>query len=122
MQSRSTPLKSEAASKPKPGEVIQAPGNKPPFVGAPGTAVQGGTGSRSYGPDGYPETDRDTPHPDEAGVGSGDHSHDWGRPAGGGPPTHNDRGPPRAPKPGDPPPPRGPNTPPKDPPKPPPKE
>jgi RHS repeat-associated protein len=107
---------------PKPGEVIQAPGNKPPFVGTPDTAVQAGTGSRSYGPDGYPETDRDTPHPDEAGVGSDDHSHDWGRPEGGGPPTHNDRGPPRPPKPGDPPAPRGPNVPPKDPPRTPPKE
>ena len=94
------------------GSITHVPGNKPPFVGAPGSTVVAGTGSRTYGSDGYPQTDRDTPHPDEAGTGSCDHCHDWGRPADGGPPTHNDRGPPRAPQPNDPPPPRGPNVPP----------
>jgi hypothetical protein len=90
----------------------EAPGNRPPFAGTPGSTVRGGTGSRTYGPDGYPQTNRDLPHPDEAGTGNGDHVHDWGRPEGGGPPTDADRGPPRLPRPGDPPPPRGPNVPP----------
>lgn len=89
-------------------------GNKPPFTGEPGSTVRGGTGSRTYGEDGYPETDRDTPHPDEKGTGNRDHVHDWGRPAGGGPPRSEDRGPSRDPKPGDPPQPRGPNVPPPD--------
>lgn len=94
-----------------------ADGNKPPFTGVPGSTVRGGTGSRSYGPDGYPQTDRDLPHPDEKGVGSEDHCHDWCRSNPGEPPRHGDRGPPRAPRPGDPPPPRGPNVPvPNDPP------
>jgi RHS repeat-associated protein len=90
----------------------QVPGNRPPFQGVPGSTVQGGTGSRTYGPDGYPLTDRDLPHPDEAGIGSGDHSHDWGRPTGGGAPTNEDRSNPRYPEPSDPPAPRGPNVPP----------
>jgi hypothetical protein len=94
--------------------ITHVPGNRPPFVGAPGSTIVGGTGSRTYGPDGYPQTDRDSPHPDESGIGAGDHSHDWGRPADGGRPTHNDRGPPRRPEPKDPPPPRGPNVPPPD--------
>ena len=89
-------------------------GNKPPFTGEPGSTSRGGTGSRTYGEDGYPETDRDIPHPDEAGCGNEDHCHDWGRPEGGGRPTHEDRGPSRPPKPGDPPKPRGPNVPPPD--------
>lgn len=88
--------------------------NQPPFVGAPGSTVRGGTGSRTYGDDGYPVRDRDAPHPDEKGCGSGDHCHDWGRPNDGGPPTNRDRGPPRPPQPGDPPAPRGPNVPPPD--------
>jgi RHS repeat-associated protein len=92
--------------------VIDHPGSQPPFTGTPGSTVRGGTGSRTYGSDGYPETDRDWPHPDEAPPGNGDHCHDWGRPEGGGPPTHEDRGPGRPPKPGDPPAPRGPNVPP----------
>lgn len=91
--------------------VTQVPGNKPPFTGEPGSTVQGGTGSRTYGPDGYPLRDRDLGHPDEKGIGSGDHSHDWGRPEGGGAPSHNDRGSGRAPLPDDPPVPRGPNVP-----------
>ena len=86
--------------------------NKPPFTGRPGSTVRGGTGSRHYGDDGYPETDRDLPHPDHAPPGNGDHVHDWERPEDGGPPTHEDRGPPREPRPDDPPEPRGPNTPP----------
>jgi RHS repeat-associated protein len=98
----------------KGGSVKDVTGNQPPFTGAPGSTVRGGTGSRTYGPDGYPQTDRDSPHPDEKGPGSGDHSHDWGRPEDGGPPTHKDRGPPRPPNPNDPPPPRGPNVPPRE--------
>jgi RHS repeat-associated protein len=94
------------------GTFTDAPSNQPPFTGAPGSTSRGGTGSRTYGPDGYPQTDRDLPHPDEAGIGSEDHCHDWGRPPDGSEPTHEDRGPPRAPAPGDPPPPRGPNVPP----------
>ncbi len=93
-------------------EFEDTPENQPPFTGVPGSTVRGGTGSRTYGDDGYPETDRDTGHPDEAGVGSGDHAHDWSRPDSGGPPTHDDRGPGRLPRPGDPPLPRGPNVPP----------
>jgi RHS repeat-associated protein len=90
----------------------EAPGNQAPFKGEPDTTVRGGTQSRTYGPDGFPKTDRDLPHPDEAGIGAGDHCHDWGRPADGGPPTAADRGVSRLPQPGDPPPPRGPNVPP----------
>ena len=88
------------------------PGNKTPWTGAPGSTVRGGTGSRTYGEDGYPATDRDWPHPDEGPPGNDDHCHDWGRPPNGGPPSSGDRGPPRPPEPGDPPPPRGPNVPP----------
>ncbi len=91
---------------------IDCPTNKPEFRGVPGSTVRGGTGSRTYGPDGYPLIDRDWPHPDHASPGNGDHSHDWGRPADGSPPTNADRGPSRSPAPGDPPPPRGPNVPP----------
>ena len=89
-----------------------SPGNTPPFRGPPCTTTRCGTQSREYGPDGYPKTDRDLPHPDEKGFGSQDHSHDWGRPSDGGPPTHIDRGLPRPPTAGDPPLPRGPNVPP----------
>lgn len=85
--------------------------NKPPFTSIPGTTVIGPPGSRTYGSDGYPETDRDWPHPEEAAPGCDDHCHDWGRPEDGGPPTHEDRGPPRNPQPGDPPAPRGPYAP-----------
>jgi RHS repeat-associated protein len=92
------------------------PGNKTPPKGDPDSTVRGGTGSRTYGPDGWPLTDRDTPHPDEKGPGCQDHCHDWGRPEGGGRPTHEDRGPARLPRPGNPPPPRGPNVPPPSPP------
>ncbi|TWB45575.1 RHS repeat-associated protein [Rhizobium sp. ERR 922] len=79
------------------------PGNTPPYRGKPNSTVRGGTQSRTYGPDGYPARDRDTPHPDEKGIGSEDHVHDWtGR-------SHEDRGPGRAPQDGDPPVPRGAN-------------
>jgi RHS repeat-associated protein len=100
-------------------DVTDTENSQPPFTGAPGSTVRGGTGSRRYGEDGYPETDRDAPHPDEAGIGSEDHVHDWGRPPGGGPPTSENRGPARPPQPGDPPPPRGANVPPPPPPPPP---
>ncbi len=112
-----------AQAEPKP--VKDIPGNKPPFTGEPGSTERGGTGSRTYGPDGYPQTDREPGHPDEAGPGRDEHSHDWTRPADGGPPIapgqnpNPYRGPARTPKPGDPPSPRGPNVPPESPPDPP---
>ncbi len=84
---------------------------KPPFEGEPGSTVRGETGSRTYGPDGFPLTDRDWPHPNHRPPGCDDHCHDWDRPSDGEPPTHTDRGRPRTPRPGDPPAPRGPNTP-----------
>ena len=98
--------------------VVQSPGNNPPFTGTPGSTSVGGTGSRTYGPDGYPLTDRDLPHPGESGTGNKDHCHDWARPQDGGPPIgppgqpNPYRGPSRDPQPGDPPAPRGPNVPP----------
>lgn len=90
------------------GGYTDTPQNKPPFTGDPDSTVRGGTGN---GPDGYPLTDRDLPHPNEKGIGNDDHCHDWGRPANGGPPTDRDRGSSRAPRVGDPPLPRGPNVP-----------
>jgi RHS repeat-associated protein len=87
-------------------------GEKLPFRGPPGETLRGENGSRTYGPDGYPDTDRDPGHPDEKGIGRGDHVHDWGRPKDGGAPTDKDRGSSREPKDGDPPLPRGPGTPP----------
>lgn len=98
------------AKSPDNGGYSDVPG-KPSFEGAPNSTVRGATGSRTYGPDGYPLTDRDTPHPDEKGIGNGDHCHDWGRPPGGGTPSNEDRSPSRLPQPGDPPLPRGPNVP-----------
>jgi hypothetical protein len=72
-----------------------------PFKGTPGSTVDDGRGQgRRYGPDEHPETDTDKGH-DHNGAGD-PHSHDWGRPPGGGPPTHEDRGPARPVKPGDP--------------------
>jgi hypothetical protein len=76
---------------------------KPPFKGEPNSTVQGPDNSRTYGDDGYPLTDRDAGHADETGIGAGDHSHDWGRPADGSMPTAKDRGPSRLPTPTDPP-------------------
>jgi hypothetical protein len=84
------------------GECEQSDAN-PPRRGEPGSTVQGPDQTRTYGPDGYPQTDRDRGHPNEKGVGNGDHVHDWGRPLDGGPPTHTDRGLSRPPRPGDPP-------------------
>ena len=105
----------ESAASGSEGEVepefTDSEDNKLPWRGEPGSTVRGGTQSTTYGNDGYAETQRDTPHPDEKGCGNGDHCHDIGRPENGGPPTHRDRGPSRPPRPGDPPKPRGPNTP-----------
>jgi RHS repeat-associated protein len=67
--------------------------SRPPFRGEPGTTVQGDVQSVRYGPDGYPKVQTDTGH-DHNGAGD-PHSHDWGRPADGGPPTAADRGPAR---------------------------
>jgi RHS repeat-associated protein len=110
-----TPPGTPAVSDP---EYTDTSKSTPPFKGDPGSTVRGGTQSRTYGPDGYPATDRDTGHPDEAPPGNGDHSHDWGRPPDGGPPIGGSgqpnpyRGNGRTPQPGDPPVPRGPNVPP----------
>ena len=72
----------------------------PPFVGKPGSTVKGEKQTRRYGDDGFPETDVDTGHDH----GAGDpHSHDCGRPSGGGRPSHHDRGPGRPISPSDPP-------------------
>ncbi|MEN0066046.1 MAG: polymorphic toxin-type HINT domain-containing protein, partial [Myxococcota bacterium] len=95
------------------GPVTDIDAASPPFRGDPGTTVRAKKQSRTYGDDGFPKTDRDLPHPGERGKGdvdvqgSVDHSHDWGRPADGGPPTKTDRGPSRPPTDDDPPPPRG---------------
>jgi RHS repeat-associated protein len=76
-----------------------------PFVGQPGTTSTiyqpDGTPKqvRRYGSDGFPETDVDYDHDHTQGK---PHVHDWGRPAGGGPPTNEDRGGGRSPKPSDP--------------------
>jgi RHS repeat-associated protein len=91
--------------------IIDVPESTPPFRGNPDEIRRGGTQTREYGPDGYPKTDRDHPHPDEKGPGCGDHCHDWTRLPDGSPPTHEERGPSRLPVPTDPPPPRGPNVP-----------
>jgi hypothetical protein len=74
-----------------------------PFKGKPGdtstTRRPDGTPkqTRRYGDDGYPDTDVDYDH----GQGR-PHSHDWGRPNDGTPPTHDDRGPGRPVTPNDP--------------------
>lgn len=82
--------------------------DQPPFEGKPGSTKRARKKSRRYGEDGYPEVDRDLPHPgDNNPTGKVDHAHDWGRPEGGGPPTDSDRGSPRRPTAGDPPPPIG---------------
>ena len=76
-----------------------------PITGAPGSVstIPQRDGSpkqvRRYGPDGYPETDVDYDH--DHGQGK-PHAHDWGRPAGGGKPTKEDRGTGRSPVPNDP--------------------
>ena len=75
-----------------------------PFIGPPGSTAQTDKQSRKYGTDGYPDTDVDTGH-DHNGAGD-PHSHDWGRPPDGGPPTRTDRSTARPWKPGDPPPPK----------------
>jgi len=86
-------------AKPSKCDVTSIPG-RPPFTGTPGSTVVGPKQSRSYGPDGYPQTDVDTGHDH----GAGDpHAHDWGRPQGGGQPEAGDRAPGRPVAPGDPP-------------------
>jgi RHS repeat-associated protein len=66
-----------------------------PWQGAPGSTAARDDGHghgqiRDYGEDGYPDIDFDFGHDH----GAGDpHAHDIGRPPGGGPPTHLDRGP-----------------------------
>jgi RHS repeat-associated protein len=90
-------------SKSEPQKCEDIEGSKPPFEGKPGSTVRGDKQTRRYGEDGYPQTDVDTGH----NHGAGDpHSHDWGRPLGGGRPTHENRGPARPLRPGDPPLPR----------------
>lgn len=88
---------------PGPGMMPSGPGRgggRPrqgslPMEGAPGGsgAIDNGSGKgqiRDYGPDGYPDVDFDFGH-DHNGAGD-PHAHDWGRPPGGGRPTHEDRG------------------------------
>ncbi len=86
--------------------VVDADRN-PPFTGPPGDAIRGPDKTRSYGLDGFPLTDREAGHSDEKGIGAKEHSHDWGRPDGGGRPTMTDRGLSREPSCDDPPSPRG---------------
>jgi uncharacterized protein RhaS with RHS repeats len=81
------------------GPTLHQASSSRPFQGVPGSTIYGGDGSRTYGPDGFPETDVDIGHDH----GAGDpHAHDWGRPSSGGPPTARDRGPGRPIGPGDP--------------------
>ncbi|MGD0473978.1 MAG: RHS repeat-associated core domain-containing protein [Candidatus Velthaea sp.] len=85
----------------EPGAVVEVPA--PTFTGDPGSTQIGDKQTRTYGPDGYPETDVDTGH----NHGQGDpHTHQWTRPSGGGPPKNTNRQPGRPWKPGDPPLPR----------------
>jgi hypothetical protein len=70
----------------------------PSKTGTPGSTQRGEGQTRTYGPDGNPLIDRDSPHD-----GWGDHCHDWFPNPNGGFPT---RGPNRLPQAGDPPPPR----------------
>jgi RHS repeat-associated protein len=92
--------------------VKDIPDKFPPPRGDPGSTVRGGEQTRRYGPDGYPDVDRDRPHPGDKPPGNADHAHDWTRPPGGGPPKgpkgedNPYRGDHRVPKPDDPPPPR----------------
>lgn len=96
--------KDQEAAKPcEDCEEVEKSEKNPPFKGKPGSTVHGPDNSRTYGDDGFPLTDRDAGHPNESGIGAGDHSHDWGRPPGGGPPSHTDRGFARPPHAGDPP-------------------
>jgi len=81
--------------------------HKPPFKGEPNSTGIGKGQTRRYGPDGYPEVDRDAPHGGGADIERDDHSHDWDRPEDGSKPTHDNRGKPRPPKPNDPPKPIG---------------
>ncbi|WP_458131709.1 RHS repeat-associated core domain-containing protein [Pseudomonas sp. R3-41] len=64
-----------------------------PWTGEPGSTTDrdAGGNARRYGNDGFPEVDYDDPHPNEAGVGNGHHTHNWDRPADGSPPTYKDR-------------------------------
>ena len=81
-----------------PNNILQPPpiqnsrppqSEKPPFSSTPGSTVSGKKQTMRYGEDGFPEVDVDVGHDH----GAGDpHSHDWGRPSDGGPPTHADRG------------------------------
>jgi RHS repeat-associated protein len=80
--------------------------NSNPLTGEPGSeeTCENKKGNkkqtRRYGTDGFPDVDTDWDHSHE-GLGQ-PHVHDWGRPANGGRPTADDRGPGRPPRPGDP--------------------
>jgi RHS repeat-associated protein len=82
-------------------EIVQAQRDvdTPRFRCKPGDIDRGYRTSRRFGPDGYPQTDRDWNR-------DGDHSHDWDRNSDGSPPTKDNRGPQRQPTPDDPPIPR----------------
>lgn len=79
-----------------PGE---GPSGRPAPTGEPGSWQVGPRQDRKYGPDGYPETDVDYPNEGGRHGGESPHAQDWGRPAGGGPPRAEDRGPQRPPTP-----------------------
>jgi RHS repeat-associated protein len=79
-----------------PDDVTEIDGPRP-NRGTPGSTVTGPQGSRTYGPDGHPVTDRDPPH-----HGQGDHCHDYCPNSDG---SFPNRGPQREPRPGEPPPP-----------------
>jgi RHS repeat-associated protein len=79
MQNGSTP-----AARARSNPFIGTAGSTSTTYNPDGTPKQ----ARRYGSDGYPETDVDYDH--DHGQGK-PHVHDWGRPAGGGPPTDRDR-------------------------------
>ncbi|MEG8233900.1 RHS repeat-associated core domain-containing protein [Pseudomonas orientalis] len=64
-----------------------------PWKGEPGSTTDrdAGGNARRFGRDGLPEVDYDAPHPNEAGVGSGHHTHNWDRPPAGLRLTNKDR-------------------------------
>jgi RHS repeat-associated protein len=93
-------------SKPKPRprpidpDLWPDPGNdgdRPPNWAPPNShwKQKDGCKERWYGPDGYPSRDVEPSTPTQPSGPDGRHYHDWGRPPGGGPPSHKDRGPPK---------------------------
>jgi len=107
-QSRPKPqTPSQPKQKPKSNPLKGKPGETSTTTKPDGTPKQ----TREYGDDGYPKTDTDFDH--DHGQGQ-PHTHEWGRPDDGGPPTNLDRGPGQPVNP-DTPPPQSPATPPEQP-------